>query len=312
MLDRTTRSTALTQVGREFLPLARRLVDNLTHGIERLRTTSRLALGDVTVATLQSVAFRQLPLVLERYAHSHPGNRVQVLERSGSLVTKAVREGEADFGIHIQGDQDPDLVEDRLMRDPFVLICAGDHPMASRSSVSWRDLAGVDLVTLGGASGNRRLVEAQLTRAGLSERGRFVVESTPTAPAFASAGVGAAILPAAMRAASVAIGLVEVPLVEPTLYRSIGLVRRRNETLTPAAGAFYLMIKSTLAAAPKKQWERRERAPHRFREAPLLGYGRAKVQTLAACPKADIRRVAGPVDIGHAVELLFAKRAPEN
>lgn len=248
LLDRTTRSTALTAVGREFLPLARRLVDDLTHGIERLRTTARFAIGDVTVATLQSVAFRQLPVTLAEYARRHPGNRVHVLERSGSLVTKAVREAEADLGIHIQGDPAPDLAEERLMRDPFVLVCARDHPLAAAGSVAWSELAGVDLVTLGGASGNRRLVEAQFTRVGLPERGRFVVESTPTALAFASAGVGIAILPAAMRATAVSGGLVEVPLVEPILYRTISLVRRRNETLSPAAAAFHALLRAGLSS----------------------------------------------------------------
>ena len=253
LLDRTTRSTELTAVGREFLPLARRLVDDLTLGIERLRTQGRLALGDVTVATLQSVAFRQLPLAIAEYAHRYPENRVQVLERSGSLVTKAVREAEADFGIHIQAGPEPDLAEDRLMRDPFVLICAASHSLADAAAIRWSDLAAVDLVTLGGASGNRKLVEAQLARAGLPERGRFVVESTPTALAFASSGVGVAILPAAMRATAVAGGLVEVPLVEPTLHRTISLVRRRNETLTPAAAAFYALLKARLSARPARR-----------------------------------------------------------
>src|SRR5215472_8474961 len=72
LLDRTTRSTTLTTMGREFLPLAARLVDDLTNGLDRLRTTSRLSLGDVTVATLQSVAFRQLPLALRIYARKYP------------------------------------------------------------------------------------------------------------------------------------------------------------------------------------------------------------------------------------------------
>ena len=253
LLDRTTRSTALTEIGHEFLPLARRVVDDLTHGIERLRTTSKLALGDVTVATMQSVAFRQLPLVLARYGREHPRNRVQVLERSGSLVTKAVREGEADFGIHIQSEPEYGLAEDRLMRDPFVLVCAADHPMAARASVAWRELGSIDLVTLGGASGNRRVVEAQLERAGCPERGRFVVESAPTALAFAGAGVGAAILPAGMRVTAVATGLVEVPLVDPVVQRSVSLVRRANETLNPAAAALYAMVRTALATAPAGQ-----------------------------------------------------------
>jgi DNA-binding transcriptional LysR family regulator len=248
LLDRTTRSTTLTAVGREFLPLARRLVDDLTYWLDRLRTTSRFALGDVTVATLQSVAFRQLPLALRIYAQEHPHNRVQMLERSGALVTEAVRQGQADFGIHIQQEAQIDLVDELLTRDPFVILCSRSHPLAKAERIAWAELHDVDLITLGGTSGNRHILEAQLAKAGLETRGRFVVETTPTAVALASAGVGAAILPATMRATTVAGELVEVPLVDPVVYRSIGLVRRRNETLSPAAAALYAMLKTALSS----------------------------------------------------------------
>jgi DNA-binding transcriptional LysR family regulator len=247
LLDRTTRSTVLSPMGREFLPLARRIVVDLVDGLERLRTSSRLGVGDVTLATLQSVAFRQLPVALRSYAQNHPGNRIQLLERSGALVTEAVRAGHADFGIHIQHEAHSDLTEDMLMRDPFVLVCSRAHPAAKLKKVSWAGLAGVDLITLGGASGNRRIVEAQLTKAGLAARGRFVVESTPSAIALARESVGVAILPAAMNVASVTTGLVEIPLVEPVVYRAIALVKRRNETLSPAAASLYAIIRKQLS-----------------------------------------------------------------
>ena len=250
LLDRTTRTVRLSQVGDEFLPLATRLIADFTQGVERLRTTSRLAVGDVTVATVQSIAFRRMPAVLRKHAGDYPQNRVQILERSGALVTEAVRKGEADFGIHIQQEPEADLIEDRLVCDPFVLICHRGHPLADRSEVRWAELSGTDLITLGGASGNRPRVEAQLTAAGLSPRGRFVVESTPTALALVSAGVGAAILPHVAKGASHLDDLVEVLLIEPVIHRTISLVRRRNTSLTPAASVFYEAIKTELSASP--------------------------------------------------------------
>jgi DNA-binding transcriptional LysR family regulator len=247
LLDRTTRSTALSPMGKDFLPLAQRIVDDLVHGLDRLRTSARLGVGDVTVATLQSVAFRQLPLALRSYARKYPENRIHLLERSGELVTEAVHQGLADFGIHIQQDIHPDLTEDILMRDPFVLVCSRSHPAAKIKKMAWSDLDGIDLITLGGASGNRRIVETQLAKSGLNTRGSFVVESTPSAIALARENVGAAILPAAMNATTVATGLIEVPLIEPVLYRMIALVRRRNETLSPAASSLYILIKAQLS-----------------------------------------------------------------
>jgi DNA-binding transcriptional LysR family regulator len=246
LLDRTTRATSLTHVGREFLPLSMRLVADLTFGLDQLRARARLSIGEVTIATLQSIAVHQLPAVLMRYAQAYPRNRVEILERSGTIVTEAVRQGQADFGIHIQQDPHADLSEDLLMRDPFVLVCSAHHKLAKSASVDWSELKGTDLITLGGSSGNRRLVEVQLARSGLETRGRFVVESTPTAVALASTGIGVAILPATMKASRNASGLIEVPIVNPVIHRSISLVRRRNQALTPAAAALYALLTTEL------------------------------------------------------------------
>ncbi len=250
LLNRTTRSTGLTPAGQDFLPLATRLVEDLTTGLHRLRTTSRLEMGDVTLATLQSVALHQLPAALHAYAASHPHNRVQVLERTGSLVTQAVLDGHAAFGIHVRSGTHPDLVEEVLRDDPFVVVCARTHPLAERpdaEALRWSGLAGLDLITLGGASGNRRPVEAQLERSGLATKGRFTVESVASALALARTGTGVAILPSA----SATIGdpaLCELRLEEPILSRTLSLVRRANETLMPAAHALYRIVHTHLVA----------------------------------------------------------------
>lgn len=247
LLDRTTRSTSLTQVGREFLPLSIRLVADLTFGLDQLRSRARLSVGEVTVATLQSIAVHQLPAALTRYARDYPHNRVEILERSGTMVTEAVRQGQADFGIHVQQDAHTDLSEDLLMRDPLVLVCSAQHRLATAARIEWAELRDVDLITLGGSSGNRRLIEIQLAWVGLDIRGRFVVESTPTALALAKAGIGVAILPGTMRASRDAQELVEVSLVNPVIHRSISLVRRRNQALTPAAEALYAILAADLS-----------------------------------------------------------------
>lgn len=244
LLDRTTRRTTLTAAGREFLPLAKRVVEDLTHGLERLRTTARLSAGDVTLATMPAVAYGRLPAVLASYARRFPENRVMLLERSGALVTEAVRRGDAEFGIHIAGDAQEELAEDLLSADPLVLFCHPSHPLAARSAVAWAELRNGDLITLGGSSGNRAPVEAQLLRAGLPGRGRFVVENTPSAMALAATGMAAAILPAAAGRGMRPGELVEVPLVEPVIHRRLSLVRRRGESLAPAAAALHAMLRA--------------------------------------------------------------------
>lgn len=245
LLDRTTRSVSLTPMGSDFLPMARRLVDDLVFGLDKLRNLSRFAHGEVTVATLQSVAVQHIPQAIRRYVELHPLNNVKVIERSGAHVTEAVRQGQADFGIHIIQAADSDLEEEMLVHSPFVLVCHKMNPVARRRSLRWAELDSCKLITLGGASGNRRVVEEQLVRSGLGSGGRIVVESILSAIALLRQDLGAAILPNMV--SSLEGDLVSIPLIEPVLHRSIGLVKRRNATLTPAAAALYDVVRTSFS-----------------------------------------------------------------
>ena len=73
LLDRTTRSVQLTAVGRDFLPQARRLVDETTSAVDRLKDMSRLGKGNVAIArAFPTMAHHTLPAVMRAYGIAHP------------------------------------------------------------------------------------------------------------------------------------------------------------------------------------------------------------------------------------------------
>lgn len=248
LLDRTTRSVTLTAVGREFLPRATRLVEELTESVDRLKDMSRWATGDVAIACVPSMAHQQLPWVIRAYAEKYPGNRVRLIDRNSTQVADAVRNGEAELGIHIRMRADAALTELTLLQDPFVLFCRADHPASTLAHVTWRALRGIELITVSGSSGNRALLDHQLARHKVDLRGRCEVEHPSTAIALVSAGVGAAILPSATLLDGTHPDLRRVPLREPVIRRTIGLIRRRNAALSPAVQAFHELLTQRLPA----------------------------------------------------------------
>lgn len=238
LLDRTNRAVALTALGKEFLPQARRLIEDLVNGLSNLRTVSRLERGDVTLAATQSVTTQHLPDIIGAYAAKYPSNNIKILERTGDLATEAVLQGQADFGITILAPtKHTGLDAEFLLQSPFALICHRSDRLGARPQIAWSELDTTRLITLGGASGNRQLIEESLARNGFSPRGRYVVESVASALALVRLNLGAAILPATSVQAEP--DLKPVKLVHPEISRSIGLIKRRNATLTPAAEALY-------------------------------------------------------------------------
>ena len=55
LIERTTRSMALTVIGRNFLPQARRLLAELADALVEIRETGEARRGDVSIACVPSV-----------------------------------------------------------------------------------------------------------------------------------------------------------------------------------------------------------------------------------------------------------------
>lgn len=242
LLDRTTRSTKLTPVGQEFLPTAEHILYDLNHWIEQLKDKALRLVGDVRLATIQSIATTTLPNLLLDYQFAFPDNRITLMERSGTAVTEVVIKGEADFGIHIQQSDYEELEEDCIIDSPFTVVCHYLHPKAKLKYISWHDIPVKELIILGGKSGNRQVIEAQLIKAGVGTKSHYVVESSPTALALCRARAGIAILPENGRK-NIYPDLREIPIIDPIVKRRICLIKRKGETLSPAAQSLYNFIR---------------------------------------------------------------------
>ena len=128
LLARTTRRVAPTPAGRDFLPRARRLLEQLDEALLAARDLRARQAGRVTVACVPSVAYYFLPLALRRFHAQFPEVQVRILEDSAAAVLQLVRDGEAEAGISFLGQADEDLEFVPVIRDPFVLACRTDHP----------------------------------------------------------------------------------------------------------------------------------------------------------------------------------------
>jgi len=239
LVERTTRSRVLTQVGEEFLPQVRRLLADLGASLQEVRERGRSLRGDVTLACVPTVGIQYLPAVIQAYARRHPDNRIRILDHASAGVERAVLQREAEFGIGIAQADHGGLEAVPLLRDRFVLLCRADHPLAGRQRVRWAQLGEHDVILPGAGSSNRPLLDAVLGEAGLPQSGRFEVQRSSTAVGLVAAGVAAAVVPSLALQAGTYPALRSVALVEPEVARTFVLLSRRGVALSPAAQALY-------------------------------------------------------------------------
>ena len=242
LIERTTRSIALTEIGRDFLPQARRLLGELADALVEIRETGIVRRGDVSIACVPTVGVQYLPRILQAYSARYPHNRIRILDHASSAVVEAVLRREAEFGINIAGERHPELASVPLTEDRYVLICHEDHPLAKRRRIAWKQLQPYPLIFAGEVSGNRALLDQALKASHLALRSFYEVQRSSTAVGLVAQGVGAAVVPrlAIQKGAYPTVRMVE--LTHPVVSRTLALVARKTGHLSPAAQALYDMI----------------------------------------------------------------------
>lgn len=242
LLDRTTRRVELTAMGREFLPQARNIVQEMTTAVERLRDMSQRAKGNFTLACIPSMTSHVLPQVIRQYAADHPGNRIRLLDGSSHEVRESVLGGQAELGIGVQGERHPDLVETVLFSDPLAFICRTPHRLENCKAVTWNDMRNADLIGISSFMATRIFMDYQLAKRGIRLHGNYEVQHHATAINLVAAGVGSAILPSSTFQDGDRPGVRKIALTQPTVKRKVVLLRLRRGTLSPAAEAFQKVL----------------------------------------------------------------------
>ncbi len=243
LIERTTRSIALTDIGQDFLPQARRLLAELAEALVEIRESGMAQRGDVSIACVPTVGVQYLPRIMQEYCARYPHNRIKILDHASSAVAQAVLRREAEFGINIAREHHPELISLPLTEDRYVLICHKEHPLARRRRIAWMQLQSYPLIFAGEVSANRALLDPALESHGLALRSFYEVQRSSTAVGLVAQGVGVAVVPrlAIQEGAYPNVRVVE--LVDPVVSRSLVLIKRRTAHLSPAAQALYDMIR---------------------------------------------------------------------
>ncbi|MBX9594831.1 MAG: LysR family transcriptional regulator [Roseomonas sp.] len=237
LLIRSTRRVALTQTGREFLPRARRLLDELEESLLGIRETAAQRRGLVVLACIPTAAYYFLPATLAAFARRFPAVRVRAMDLSAEGVTDAVATGAAEFGVGMEGAGHPEVEFRPMRRDPFVLACRRDHRLARRRAVRWADLEGERLVGVSRRSGNRLILDRALLPRGISPNWHYEAEHLSTSLGLVEAGLGLAVVPRLALPRDPHPVLVARTLTDPTVDRATGLLLKRGAEPGPAARA---------------------------------------------------------------------------
>jgi DNA-binding transcriptional LysR family regulator len=179
--------------------------------------------------------------VIRSFRQKHPRVLVRIIEEGADEVLACVKQGEADFGLNYIGMQDPEVEFSPLLKEPYVLACPAGHVLAQRRNIRWEELAEWDQVRVSHASRNRLFIDQALADLPPLPRPVCEVRHVSTLIGLVDAGLGLAVVPRLTVPPKPA-AVVGIPLVSPAISRTIGMIRRRGRSLSPAAAGFAQLL----------------------------------------------------------------------
>lgn len=239
LFDRNTREVVPTEAGRYLESAMGRVLDELEGVLAYVHSESERRRGKVHVASVPTLSAGLMPQCIAACARRYPELAIQLHDQAQTMVLDGVRGGEVDFGLAIEPPDTGEFDSELLLRDPFMLVCRPDHPLASLDRVPWRKLQGQPLILLDYSSGSRRLIDQVFARRGIEPTVVQQTGHTHTAFRMVEAGLGISVSPALSPPPAT---LVTRPL-SPLEQRDVVLLRRRQRSLSPLAALVWEELK---------------------------------------------------------------------
>ncbi|CAB3640359.1 MAG: LysR family transcriptional regulator [Achromobacter pulmonis] len=255
LFERTTRSISLTSAGQDFHARVQRPIADLEEAYRSLADLAAVRRGNVTLGALPSTALALLPVAAGALRQRHPALKVRVVEAHNDELVAMLRTNQIEFAVGALAEPAPDLSFTALAEDCFCAIYPEGHRLdRKRGPLHWRDVLRYDLILLSQGSNARQ----QFDRAVREETGapatalRYDVTNMGTAAGMVRQGLGVSVLPRLALPELNLAGLRAAPLCDASARRAIGLLHRRDRSLSPAAQALAAQLATAMQAISRR------------------------------------------------------------
>lgn len=238
LIFRGSRFGGLTPEGQSALIWARRIVGDARQLREEMRATRHGLSGRLRIAVIPT-ALTWAAKISARFGKAHPNVGFTILSRTSAEILQMIDDLDVDAGISYLDNEPLGKVSTvPLYEERYMLVCEVGSPLATRRRVAWSDLGGHRLCLLTSDMQNRRIVNRNLSDAGVVPQATVESSSTVVLVSHVLEGGWLTILPEDIAAFLVqGKALRMIPLDRPRSTHAVGLVAPWREPHTPVLEA---------------------------------------------------------------------------
>ena len=239
LFDRIGKKSILTPSGLALMPHAERILLEIKTFKTGLVLDHDQPSGTLSLATSHHVGLHRLPQVLRDFKIQYPEVDLDLHFMDSEDACIAIANGELELAIVTL----PEMPDERLSLetvwiDRLQIVLAPDHPLSGLSQINTNQLLEYPAILPSVGTFTRKIINNYFATSKNSMK--IILESNylETIKVMVSANLGWSMLPTSMLDSTV----ISKPLSGADIKRSLGIVTRRNRTLSRSSSAMIAML----------------------------------------------------------------------
>ena len=238
LFDRVGKRIMLNEAGRALLPVAKRIMQEVTESQRVIDNLSGDVSGHLSLVTSHHIGLRRLPNTLKNYAELYPQVRLDLAFMDSENACQKIEQGNYELGVVTLPLTKPKRLKlTPLWNDPLTIAVAPDHPLvkaANQQSISLNELAKHSAILPAIGTYTRTVIEKPVVQKHGALDVILETNYLETIRMMVSIGLGWSALPRAMLDNS----LVEIKVQGLSIERTLGIVQHANRSTSNAGQAF--------------------------------------------------------------------------
>lgn len=249
LVKRASRFQGFTPEGERLLVWAHRLVGDARAMRQDILGEQSEIGSHLRIAAIPSAMPLVAKLTVPLQAR-HPSMRFTVLGRTSTALLNMLRQREIEVGVtYLSNEPIGDVSAIPIYREEYLLLTTAGGPLDDVDRVTWSQAAEAPLCLLARDMQSRRIVDSILRRIGIEPTPLMETDSLSGLIAHVRIGRWASIIPnSALESVEMSDTLRAIPIVEPEVFHTIGIVVSDRFPVQPAVT---VLMEEARARAPQ-------------------------------------------------------------
>ena len=244
LFERSKTNFRLTREGQVLYDYSKKIMESYAEMDAKLQELKDVISGTIRVATIYSIGLHDLPACLKNFMLAYPMMNVRVEYSQASQVYEGVLNSIVDLGLIAYPVKHPNLEIIPLHKDPLVLICHPQHPIAKLKAIKLKQLADQKMIGFDPNIPTRNALDKLMRKQGVAVKYAMEFGNLETVKRAVEIDAGIAIVPEiAVRQEVEKQSLAAVEIEGGKLFRSLAAIHKTNRVLSPGMKRFLAVLK---------------------------------------------------------------------